>query len=286
MKRLVWSLIALSIVICLFGFAPKHSKAKPSKPIRPSTGISVWIYILEKAEGGDPSRIVKKAKTNSLSGIIVCTDRFGRTFGSQTKIDRIQKLCGKNGIEFIPYQRCSGANPDAEANRAINRLKKGANVYVFDIEGEYKVKEGPERLIRTLGIVRAWRDKHKKGAKIYYSSFGLRSRHANFPWEIADSLCDGNMPQWYMASWHKSQGWSKDESIKQILLDLAQSNYKPPTMPVLQAYGRGKAGAYSSPQDLEEELKAIRSPEGISIFRWELMDEGHWKIIRKFTKKV
>ena len=285
--RIVIAAIVILAIVALALFCLWRGREEPFDPDG-SLGVGVWIYDLNQAEGGDPKKIVAKAKEYRLGHIIVCTDRGGRQFNGREKIKELFALCSDNSIIPIAYQRCFGNDTAAEVSAACQTMEDGAIFYIFDMEGEYEGGNGAEKMEAVLLPFRLWVDQYHPDCLIGVSTFGLPSYHASFPWKVAFKYCDFALPQYYWSSWEESQGWDIKKSLFLIAADWGDSYGERedaiPVVPTLQAYGQGSGFAPTKPKELGTMLKKTDSSLGINIFRWELMDQSQWEIIRKFTE--
>lgn len=283
--RLAVAILVFTAILVLALFALSRNKEEPAVG---SLGLGVWIYDLNRAEGGDMAKIVAKARKYRLSHLVVCADRNGRPFNNREKIKKLFNLCCENGIIPVSFESCCGQNPLAELKAACQTVEDGAVFCIFDMEGEYESKDGAEKMEAVLLPFRNWRDQYYPDCLIGVSTFGLRSYHASFPWEVAFKYCDIILPQYYWSSWEVGKGWDMKKSLALIASDWGQKYAERedaiPIIPTLQAYGQGSGFVPTKPKELEKMLKKIDSSIGINIFRWELMDQSQWEIVRKFTE--
>jgi len=286
-KIVVMAIVLLTIIALALFCLWRGQQKEPWDP-NGSLGVGVWIYDLNQAEGGDIKAIVAKAKKYRLGHIIVCADRGGRQFNDREKVKELFALCCDAGILPIAYQRCFGNDTEAELNAACQTIEDGAVFYIFDMEGEYEGKDNSEKMEAVLLPFRLWVDKFHSDCLIGVSTFGLRNYHADFPWEVTFKYCDMIWPQYYWSSWEEGQGWDIKKSLSLIATDwgekYAEREDAIPVVPTLQAYGRDTGFTPTDPKELETMLKKLDTPLGINIFRWELMDQSHWDVIKRYTE--
>jgi hypothetical protein len=248
--------------------------------------ILVWIWKVEdakKATGGSLESIVAKCQDNGVAGLIVCSIRGDEWFNDRQEVERLGNLADKAGLAYFTYGRFMAGDVVSEENRAIEAITDNPDGFVFDLESEYKTTKGADKAEALVSNVRRWCESNSPDTLLSYTSYGIPSLHKTFPWEKMEEfeLC---MPQWYATSMQKSMGWTYTDTLKRIKNEF--KNIQMPYAPVIQAYGEDKAEVYVSPDELSAMLKFSNEMEFttfISIFRLELMDDEHWRVIREYT---
>lgn len=283
------ALLALAYGILRYAKVYKHRAMKHAVRDNTTTkdgpyyGVGVWIYDFKQAEGGDPKKITEKAVEIGLIHLIVCTDRGGQPFNDHGKIKELVKLCNQKGILVIGYERCYRKNTDAETRAAANSIVEcNLDGFIMDMEGEFTSQ--PDAATAIIRPMRLWIDKHIIDPKSFVfgcSCYGIRSLHADFPWKEVENGCDYLFPQWYTSAWQKSMKWDINTCLDQIETD--QESYGIPFIPTVQAYGKGCPDSIK-PEDLAITLWSIDTTYGVNIFRWELMDDDQWKVVKAFAR--
>jgi hypothetical protein len=260
--------------------APKVTKTAP---------VFVWIWKIDEAKkvcGGSLQGIVDKCKENGVSGLIVCANRGSEWFNDRNEFGKLREIADKNELVYMGYGRFLAKDPPAEMLRAIEAIQDGADGFIFDMEAEYETPKGTEKADAVVANVKRWCETNAPEVVdlLGYSSFGLPSRHPNFPTEELDELCGFSAPQWYTTSYRKTQGWPLAESMKKIRKEFADPGNT--YAPVLQAYGKNSGYEYVTPDELKAMLKFSGEMEFttfVSVFRLELMDDEHWQTIKEYT---
>ena len=248
---------------------------KPQSNLR-IKGLGIWIYDLGKAEGGDPNRIAQKAKAHGIDYLIVNSHRGGKWFNHNPRgqVEKLIDVCRKAGIRIYLYQRCFGKNAKAEAEAAQEGLGM-SDGYVLDMEVEFQSERGRLAAEKTLRQLHAWRDKSCPKKVIAVSTFAFRNLHAPMPWQAFDRYADVLMPQCYWVSF----GTTVEAAIGRTVKEWNKS----PCQIVLtaQAYGHRRGLKYVAPSELKKFIKLVGPSKSLNVFRWELMDEEHWQVLRK-----
>ncbi len=294
-RLLIANLVMLGLIVLAFTaiLIWRHcndKKVTTPTPKPPKTAeVFLWIWQIEEAKevcGGSLQGIVDKCKENGISGLIVCSNRGGEWFNDRDEFGKLREIADENELIFMGYGRFLAKDPPAEMLRTIEAIQDGADGFIFDMEAEYETPEGAEKASAVVANVKRWCETNAPDVvdMLGYSSFGLPSRHPNFPTEELDELCGFSAPQWYTTSWAKTQGWSLKESQEKIRKEFSEPGNA--YAPVLQAYGKNSGYEYVTPDELKAMLKFSGEMEFttfVSIFRLELMDDEHWQTIREYT---
>ncbi|MGI6103344.1 MAG: hypothetical protein ACOYBJ_01845 [Patescibacteria group bacterium] len=196
------------------------------------------------------------------------------------------------GIQVYAWGYCYGFKPELEASRAIEALKQGADGYVLNAETQFKAP-GMDRVATTLcAAIRSYLDAQPPPRKLFaFSSFGWVGYHREFLFEVFGAYCDAAMPQVY---------WSIAGVAPRTALSTAYANWcaleadwrsggksgcVKPIISVGSAHGgrirQHEAVAETSPEEMVTFAAAAEGYGGVSWWVWDVMDDAHWRVVRK-----
>jgi hypothetical protein len=277
-------LLAAGLLYIWKGYTDQKSVAPTPKTAKAE--VLVWIWKIDEAKeaaGGSLESIVKKAADNGVAGLIVCSIRGDEWFNDRQEVEKLGTLADNAGLVYFTYGRFMAGDVVEEETRAIEAITDNPDGFIFDLETEYKTPKGANKAEALVSNVRRWCESNSPDTLLSYTSFGLPSLHKAFPWEKMKDF-EFCMPQWYATSMQKTMNWTQADTLKRIKKEFRDTLM--PYAPVIQAYGEDKAEVYVSADELSAMLKFSNEMEFttfISIFRLELMDDEHWKVIRKYT---
>lgn len=108
--------------------APKHSSRRPRAPAPapaeahgakelPIAGKGMWIWLFNQVEGGDPVRIVRRARSLGLTHLYVRSSSTTSGLKFLKDIDRIVPVAHAAGIKVIAWDFPTLRDPYADARR-------------------------------------------------------------------------------------------------------------------------------------------------------------------------
>jgi hypothetical protein len=150
-------LLAVLTAIAALGQLPATASAETggAGEVEPAPVISntpfdrqgMWIWYLERSNGGSIPAIVAQAKRAGI-GTVYIKAGDGSSVWSQFTSGLVQAL-HRGGLDVCAWQYVYGDNPEAHIGAAA--VEKGADCLVIDAESEYEGKyAAADRYIRTL----------------------------------------------------------------------------------------------------------------------------------------
>jgi hypothetical protein len=237
----------------------------------PFRGNGMWIWQMEKTEGGDVDAIAARAAAAGVTTVFVKAGD-GTTPWSQFSTLLVGAL-HQHGIKACAWQFVYGNSPANEANVAIAAIQTGADCFVIDAEGSY---EGKYAAAQTyMSAIRA-----AVGAAypIGLTSFPYVDYHPKLPYSVflAPGAAQANLPQAY---W-KDIGGSVDTIGSHTLAH--NRIYQTPMAPIGQTYDNPPAA------DLRRfrQLWGAYGAQGISWWSWQATDAAHWKVLNEAAPAV
>ena len=109
----------------------------------------MWIWYVDRTEGGDPAKIAARAKRYGIGTLYIKSSDGGSYWGqfNTTLVERLHEA----GLSVCAWAFVYGDTPVAEAKVAATAVKRGADCFVIDAEGEYEGKyAAADRYMRSL----------------------------------------------------------------------------------------------------------------------------------------
>ncbi len=153
-------------------------------------GKGMYLWILSRCEGGDPTSLARVAVEAGLSHVLIKVADGSYSYNSEAPefIDALLKA----GVDVWGWQYVYGNKPAEEASIAIKRVRElNLDGFVIDAESEYKNKSS--QALIYMKLLRAG----LPGVELGLSSFRFPNMHRDFPWIEFLSNVDVNMPQVY-----------------------------------------------------------------------------------------
>ena len=229
-------------------------------------GNGMWIWQMEKTEGGDVDAIAARAAAAGVTTVFVKAGD-GTTPWSQFSPLLIGAL-HQHGLKACAWQFVYGSSPAGEAKVAISAIQAGADCFVIDAETSYEGRYGAAQTY--MSAVRA-----AVGASypIGLTSFPYVDYHPSLPYSVflAPGAAQANLPQAY---W-KDIGGSVDTISAHTLAH--NRIYQTPIAPIGQTYDNPPAA------DLRRfrQLWAAYGAQGLSWWSWQATDAAHWKVLNE-----
>ena len=217
-------------------------------------GNGMWIWQLEKSDGGNADAIAARAAAASVSTVFIKA-------GDGTKAwDQFSPLLvgalRQRGLKVCAWQFVYGNSPASEASVAAAAIAAGADCFVIDAEGQY---EGKYAAAQTY--MNALRAAAGPSFPIGLTSFPYVDYHPGLPFSVflGPGGAQVNLPQAY---W-KDIGGTVDAISAHTLAH--NRIYKAPIAPLGQTYGNPSA------TDLRRfrQLWAAYGTQGLSWWSWQ-----------------
>jgi len=152
----------------------------------------MWVWYVSHSEGGSIAAIVARAKRNDV-GTVYIKAADGAGSWSQFSRGLVQAL-HSGGLSVCAWQFVYGDAPVAEARAAAAAVKKGADCFVIDAEGDYEGKyAAADRYVRAL------RARIGDTFPVALAGFPYVDYHPSFPYSVffGPGGATYNQPQMY-----------------------------------------------------------------------------------------
>jgi peptidoglycan hydrolase-like protein with peptidoglycan-binding domain len=166
--------------------------AAPAAGGAPFDRQGMWIWYVDRSEGGDVARIVARAESAGI-GTLYVKAGDGGTVWSQFNKSLVGAL-HKGGLDVCAWQFVYGDNPVAEAKAGAAAVRRGADCLVIDAEGSYEGKyAAADRYIRAL------RGRIGPSFPLSLAGFPYVDYHPSFPYSVffGPEGATVNQPQMY-----------------------------------------------------------------------------------------
>ncbi len=164
-------------------------------------GKAFFLHQIKAVSGGDVKSIAAEGVTLGLSHVSVKvadgTGIYNLRLGLfDDYIPALQSALDAVGIQMTGWHYVYGDNPNGEARKSIERVKKfGLKSFIVDAEAEFK-KTGKAAAARAyMDALRAG----LPGVSIGVSTYRFPSYHPEFPWREFLERADYYVPQVYWA---------------------------------------------------------------------------------------
>jgi peptidoglycan hydrolase-like protein with peptidoglycan-binding domain len=252
---------ALLALISILAVAPAASARGTSRAF---TTRGMWIWQLEKSQGGSLSAIAKKAKAHGVKTVFVKSsdaDNYWRTFSSG-----LVRGLRSRGLYVCAWQYVYGSKPVSEAALGARAVRAGANCLVIDAETEY---EG--RYASAVKYVRALRKRIGNRFPVALTGFPYVDFHPSFPYSVflGPGGAQWNVPQMYWRAIGTSatnifqRTYRTNRPYKRRIAPLGQV-YQDPPLGEIRRF-RNLAGGYGAP--------------AVSWWVWQDTSNSEWKTL-------
>jgi len=152
----------------------------------------MWIWYVDRSEGGSVSRIVARAKRAGI-GTVYVKSGDGDDYWSQLSRGLVQSL-HSGGVDVCAWQFVYGERPLAEAKIGAAAVRRGVDCLTIDAESHY---EG--RYAAADRYVRALRARIGTGFPLSLAGFPYVDYHPSFPYSVffGPEGATYNQPQMY-----------------------------------------------------------------------------------------
>lgn len=240
-------------------------------------GKGVWLWQVERCEGGDAARIAARAAAAGLSHVLVkvCD-------GSETRNDKylgdLAEALRARGLAVWGWGYTRPSSPQSEALTAAAQVQRyGLAGFVIDAESEYQAHL--YRTSRARAYVAALRAA-LPDTPLALSTYRYPSLHRPFPFGAFLEKCDLQMPQVYWEQAH-----NPGDQVRRSRREWAALGYQP-YLPTGSAYGAGKWEATGA--EVCEFLTVCRDEgyPGANLWSWDYAgrpDKAYlWREIERF----
>jgi peptidoglycan hydrolase-like protein with peptidoglycan-binding domain len=271
MRRSPTTLAALAAACLLLASAGSAQAAAPGPAagrgaqVAPGfSGQAMWIWVLDRTEGGDPARIAARARAAGVETVFVKSGD-GASLWRQFTRPLVTALKAQ-GLRVCAWQFIYGRRPAAEARVGAASVARGADCLIADAETSY---EG--RYASAATYLRVLRARIGAAFPLAMTSFPYVDLHPSFPYSVflGPGGAQVNMPQVY---W-KDIGDRVDRSLARTV----QLNrvYARPIHPVGQLYQ-----APSTTEVLQfGRLAAAYAVPGLSWWEWTFASPRLWNAL-------
>ena len=241
---------------------PPVSQPKPSGTSFDGSGM--WIWYVDKSEGGNLDAIAARANAAGVRTVFVKSGD-GTTYWTQFSPLLVGGL-RQRGLNVCAWQFVYGDSPAEEAAVAARAVQTGAQCFVIDAETHYERRYGAAQT-----YMQQLRAAVPPGFPIALTSFPYVDYHPALPYSVflGPGGADFNQPQVY---W-KDIGDSPDVSMQHTYVH--NRIYERPVFPLGQSY--------SDPEPSEmqrfRQLTAVYGSSGVSWWSWQASTDRGWTAI-------
>jgi len=175
--------------------APTAADSAVGPPAAGSTPFDrhgMWVWYVDRSEGGDVDRIVARARQAGIGTLYIKAGDGGDTWSQFNK--SLVGALHAGGLEVCAWQFVYGDAPVAEAKVGAAAVKRGADCLAIDAEGAYEGKyASADRYVRAL------RARIGAGFPLSLAAFPYVDYHPSFPYSVffGPEGATANQPQMY-----------------------------------------------------------------------------------------
>ena len=250
-------------------YGPIHV-VKPPPPVQPPDpsgtvfdGNGMWIWYLNKSDGGDLDAIAARANAAGVKTVFIKSGD-GATYWSQFSPLVIGGL-KQRGLNVCAWQFVYGKLPTDEADIGAQAVQSGAQCLVIDAESDYEGKYEAAKTYMTR-----LRSQVPPSFPIGLTSFPYVDYHPGLPYSVFFANgADFNLPQVY---W-KDIGTSVDTAMQHTYVH--NKIYGKPIFPLGQSYD-------DPPPDQMtrfRQLTALYGSSGLSWWSWQASTDRGWNAV-------
>ncbi len=127
----------------------EEAQPAPAPSDTPFDRQGMWIWYVERSEGGSIPAIVARAKAAGIGTVYIKAGDGGSVWSQFS--EALVRALHRGGLDVCAWQFVYGDAPVAEARVGAAAVEKGADCLVIDAEGDYEGKyAAADRYIRTL----------------------------------------------------------------------------------------------------------------------------------------
>jgi peptidoglycan hydrolase-like protein with peptidoglycan-binding domain len=243
---------------------PPPPVPQPKASGTPFDGTGMWIWYLNKSDGGDLDAIAARAHSLGITTLFIKSGD-GSTYWSQFSPLTIAGL-KQRGLNVCAWQFVYGNVPEDEAAVAAQAVQSGAQCFVVDAESEYR-----GRYAAAQTYMQRLRAAIPPGFPVALTSFPYVDYHPGLPYSVflGPGAADYNLPQIY---W-QDIGTSVDNAIQHTYIH--NRIYGKPILPLGQSYSD------PPPEDIYRfrQITPLYGSSGVSFWSWQASTERGWQAI-------
>jgi hypothetical protein len=245
--------------------APPRPDNGPSSPVGTAfDGGGMWVWYVNRADGGDPGAIAQRALANNLRTVFVKSGD-GIDYWEQFTPNLVNALHAR-GISVCGWQYVYGNDPAGEAAVGAQAKAAGADCFVIDAESEYEGKyDQAQTYVNTL------RAAVGPDYPVGLAGFPYVDYHPAYPYSVflGPGGAQFNLPQIY---------WRTIKDSVDVAVEHTYTNNRPygrPIVPIGQSYDN------PPPADLQRfrQLVAANGSQGVSWWEWSSTGDPQWAAI-------
>jgi peptidoglycan hydrolase-like protein with peptidoglycan-binding domain len=227
-------------------------------------GSGMWIWYLDKSDGGNLDSIAARAHALGISTVFIKSGD-GSTYWSQFSPLMVAGL-RERGLNVCAWQFVYGKVPEEEAAVGVKAVQTGAQCLVIDAETQY---EGQYASAQTY--MQRLRAAIPPGYPVALTSFPYVDYHPALPYSVflGPGGADFNLPQVY---W-KDIGDSVDVAMQHTYVH--NRVYGRPIFPLGQSYSD------PPPEEIVRfrQLAPVYGSSGLSFWSWQASTDRGWQAI-------
>src|SRR3954454_18212395 len=250
-------------------YGPIHVVKPPPPVAEPQAsgtvfdGSGMWIWYLDKSDGGDLDAIAARANAAGVKTLFIKSGD-GATYWSQFSPLVVGGL-KQRGLNVCAWQFVYGKLPTDEANVGAQAVQSGAQCLVIDAESSYEGKYSQAKTYMTQ-----LRSQLQPGFPVGLTSFPYVDYHPSLPYSVFFANgADFNLPQVY---W-KDIGTSPDTAMQHTYVH--NKIYGKPIFPLGQSYND------PPPADMTRfrQVAALYGSSGLSWWSWQASTDRGWAAV-------
>jgi peptidoglycan hydrolase-like protein with peptidoglycan-binding domain len=233
-------------------------------------GNGMWIWYLDKSDGGDLDAIAARANANGVKTVYIKSGD-GATYWSQFSPLVVGGL-KQRGLNVCAWQFVYGKVPTDEADVGARAVTSGAQCLVIDAESDYEGKYAAAKTYMTR-----LRSQLEPSFPVGLTSFPYVDYHPSLPYSVFFANgADFNLPQVY---W-KDIGTSVDTAMQHTYVH--NKIYGKPILPLGQSYSD------PPPEDMTRfrQLAAVYGSSGVSWWSWQASTDRGWQAVGTTVQPV
>ena len=246
-------------------------------------GKGMWIWMEDRADGGDPAAIVARAKATGLTHIYVRTGTLKGGFIGGPFLDRLLPVAHANDIRVYGWDFPYINHPGDDVNRALAAINHttpdGHRIDGFSADIE-STNEGTSGNIEHINAYCAWLRQHVGPdypliATVPNPTPGKVK--AGFPYSVIVPHFDAVAPMVYWMN--RDPGTDVANAIAYL------SQFGKPVFPIGQAYDGGPEGGPPGVPSREAIIRFMQFADGaggagVSFWSWQHATQDVWDAVR------
>jgi hypothetical protein len=254
------------------------STASPAPADAPLQGLGLWIWVIEKCEGGDPEGIAERAAFTGLGHVVVkVADGVNPLKAGAERVARAVAALKRRGVSVWGWHYLRGEQPLEEARLAAHKHSElDLDGYIADMEHEFKrpgMEKAAEAFFKGLREL-------APSSPLGVSSFHYPSFHREMPWPSLLENADFVAPLIYWEHAH-----NPGAQLMRSLDEYERLSPGRPVFPVGSAYGLSDWQPTAS--DLAEFIQTARDLglNGAAFFSWDWLGQPEnkelWNVLER-----